>query len=198
MKRIGPLSPPPAALSPESPLHILVLVRPKTGKAGGNARVLSNIQELLDAIYNMKNVAGSNGNIPPLKVTVQDMGHLPFDKQVALAHSASIFIGMHGAGIPHIFNAAIGEPNCCSLIELFPDPSIGFSHIQGFGNIARYLGMSYYRHVASAGQSSKTGGTSITIKDVITLLRHAIVDVKEKSICLHDVRTDNALGSSVL
>ena len=55
-----------------------------------------------------------------------------------------LILGMHGAGIPQIFHAAIGEPNCCSVIELFPESNQGFSNIYGFGNIAKLLGMCGY------------------------------------------------------
>ena len=68
------------------------------------------------------------------------------EEQVKLAHSASIFIGMHGAGIPQIFHAAIGEPNCCSVLELFPESNQGFSNIFGFGNMARLLGECVVMH----------------------------------------------------
>jgi hypothetical protein len=105
---------------------------------------------------------------------------------------------MHGAGICQIYNAAIGLPNCCSLIELFPDASVGFSHIQGFGNTARYLGMSYYRHVAVQGSSDKHEGTRITVTEVLDLLKSAVDDVKNKEICHHDVRTFEPLGNSPL
>jgi hypothetical protein len=49
-------------------------------------------------------------------------------------------MSMHGAGTTHIFHAAIGSPNCCALVELFPDTSVDFYTAQGYGNIARMLG----------------------------------------------------------
>ncbi len=59
---------------------------------------------------------------------------------MSLSHSASISMSMHGAGTTHIFHAAIGSPNCCALVELFPDTSVDFYTAQGYGNIARMLG----------------------------------------------------------
>jgi hypothetical protein len=85
-EKIGPLPRPPAVVTESTPLHVLVLVRKKTGKAGGNARYIRNMQDLLRGIDLMK---GQHH----LKVTVQDMAELTFREQVALAHSASIFIG---------------------------------------------------------------------------------------------------------
>ena len=55
---------------------------------------------------------------------------------------------MHGAGTTHIFHSAIGQPNCCALIELFPDPTIELHTAQGYGNLARQLGFYHYRNVA--------------------------------------------------
>lgn len=59
-------------------------------------------------------------------VTAQDFAQLSFSEQVRLAHSASILLSMHGAGTTHIFHSAVGSPQCCALIELFPDHTIEF------------------------------------------------------------------------
>jgi hypothetical protein len=68
--------------------------------------------------------------------------------QVALSHSAGVFISMHGAGTTHIFHAALGQPNCCALVELFPDTTVELHAAQGYGNLARMLGLHHWRHVA--------------------------------------------------
>ena len=47
---------------------------------------------------------------------------------------------MHGAGIVHMVNMAVGTPNCCALLEMFPDPKHGYGGIQGHGNMAKSLG----------------------------------------------------------
>jgi hypothetical protein len=67
---------------------------------------------------------------------------------VALSHSAGVVVSMHGAGTTHIFHAALGQPNCCALVELFPDTSIELHAAQGYGNLARMLGFHHWRHVA--------------------------------------------------
>jgi hypothetical protein len=41
--------------------------------------------------------------------------------QVALSHSAGVFVSMHGAGTTHIFHSAVGSPDCCALVELQPE-----------------------------------------------------------------------------
>jgi hypothetical protein len=68
--------------------------------------------------------------------------------QVALSHSAGVFISMHGAGTTHIFHAALGQPNCCALVELFPDTTVELHAAQGYGNLARMLGFHHWRNVA--------------------------------------------------
>jgi hypothetical protein len=55
---------------------------------------------------------------------------------------------MHGAGTTHIFHAALGQPNCCALVELFPDTNTELHAAQGYGNLARMLGFHHWRHVA--------------------------------------------------
>lgn len=50
-----------------------------------------------------------------------------------------------GAGTANMFSTAVGHPNCCALVELFPDKKLPFHTIRGFGNLARHYGMHYYR-----------------------------------------------------
>ena len=105
-------------------------------------------------------------SIPRVRVTVQDFALLDFAEQVKLSHSAGVFLSMHGAGVTHIVHAAIGAPNCCALIEMFPDSTTGFHTIWGFGNLARHLGMHYYRYEAKSGTTDATG-TAVDIAEVI-------------------------------
>ena len=105
-------------------------------------------------------------NIPHVRVTVQDFAQLDFAEQVKLSHSAGVFLSMHGAGVTHIVHAAIGAPNCCALIEMFPDASTGFHTIWGFGNLARHLGMHYYRYEAKTGDTD-VAGTTVDVTEVM-------------------------------
>ena len=125
-----------------------------------SARYVKNMAELLAKIE----------SIPRVRVTVQDFALLDFAEQVKLSHSAGVFLSMHGAGVTHIAHAAIGAPNCCALIEMFPDSSTGFHTIWGFGNLARHLGMHYYRYEAKAGATDATG-TAVDIAEVPPLHR---------------------------
>lgn len=95
---------------------------------------------------------------------------------------------MHGAGTTHIFHAAIGEKDCCALVELQPDHTIGFQSAWGYANIARKLGMHYYRYEAAMGLTS-IHGTTVDTGIVKKLVENAIKDIKTTNrTCLHDVK----------
>ena len=95
---------------------------------------------------------------------------------------------MHGAGTTHIFHSAIGEDNCCALIELQPDHSIGFQSAWGYANIARMLGMHYYRYEAEMHKTTDEG-TAVDTDIIKKLVQNAINDIKkDKFICLHDIQ----------
>lgn len=108
------------------------------------------------------------------------------------------FIIFTAAALPHIFNAAIGDPNCCSLVEIFPEESKGFSTIQGFGNIARLLGMSYFRYVVHDGQSHKLDGSHVEMAKILPIIKNAVLSVSGRSICQHNVKLEHAPGRGVL
>jgi hypothetical protein len=161
-------------------VHIVIEVRSINKQKRNNhsvARHISNLRELIDALQSIKNV----------RVTAQDFAMIPFSEQVSLSHSAGIFISMHGAGTTHIFHSALGKPNCCALIELQPDHSIGFQTAQGYGNIARMLGMHYYRYEASDGRTRREG-TKVDAQQIKVLAEQAVDAVKKAPTCLHDVK----------
>jgi len=120
-------------------------------------------------------------------VTAQDFAKLPFEKQVALSHTAGVFVSMHGAGTTHIFHQALGRPNCCALVELQPDHSIGFQDAHGYGNLARMMGLHYYRYEAADGATSPEG-TTVNVGQVAALIAQAADDVRARPTCLHDVK----------
>lgn len=129
----GPLPNPPT-----DKVHIVLQVRSvdPTKHYLSAARNVVNIDALIQTLRSIPNTA----------VTVQDFALLSFAEQVALAHSAGVLVSMHGASVTHIFHAALGQPNCCAFVELFPDKTVPFHEIKGFGNLARMLGVHYYEH----------------------------------------------------
>ena len=85
-----------------------------------------------------------------------------------------------------MFSSAVGQPNCCALIELFPDSKLPFNTIRGFGNLARHYGMHYYRYDASFGRTSTSAGTTVDVPLVAALVRKAVTDVQERPSCLNN------------
>jgi hypothetical protein len=95
-----------------------------------------------------------------------------------------------GAGTANMFSSAVGHPNCCALIELFPDKKLPFHTIRGFGNLARHYGMHYYRYQANDGRTSTTSGTTVDIPHLTALVRSAVLDVQRKPSCLNNATAD--------
>jgi Glycosyltransferase 61 len=142
-----------------------------------SARFIKNLNELVAAV---KDISG-------VRVTVKDFAKLSVIEQVSLAHSAGVLVTMHGAGATHIVHSSLGSPNCCALVELFPDQSTGFHTIHGFGNLAKHLGMYYHRWEASHGLT-KADGTVVDVSAVRGLIDSAVSSVRSKPTCLHEVR----------
>jgi hypothetical protein len=107
--------------------------------------------------------------IQGVRGTAKDFAKLSITEQVSLAHSAGVLVTMHGAGATHIVHSALGSQNRCSLVELFPDPATGVHTIHGFGNLAKHLGMYYYRWEAPRGRT-KAEGTSVDVAAVKELV----------------------------
>jgi hypothetical protein len=178
--RYGASSLPPP---PTDHVHIVVELREHNkNKPQAAARVIANERALLESLR----------SIPNVKVTAKSFARMPFSDQVALAHSAGVYVGMHGAGTAHMFNSAVGLPNCCALVELFPDTTSPFHTIRGFGNLARHYGMHYYRYQASSGLSNHERGTTVEVTKVLELVKAAVSAVRTKPSCVN-----NATASSV-
>lgn len=160
---------------PSDEVHVVLEVREVGSKKGysGEVRAISNLEEVITAIR----------KIPHVKLTVQHFARLPFHEQVALSHSAGVFVSMHGAGTANIFHSAVGSPNCCALVELFPDKSTGFHTIYGFGNIARHMGMHYFRYEAQEGESSSSG-TKVDVEVFSKIVENAVTAVMQKPSCV--------------
>ncbi len=127
-----PSLPDPDSVAGPSVVHVVIECRSinhsKSSLKHSTGRHIRNLRAVIDAVER---------KIPNIKVTAQDFAQLNMSAQVALSHSAGVFVSMHGAGTTHIFHSAVGKPNCCALLELFPDESIEFMHAQGYGNLAR-------------------------------------------------------------
>ena len=128
-----------------------------------------------------------------MKVVVQNFAEISVEQQFAIAHSASIFVSMHGAGTVWVTNMAIGSPNCCALVELQPDPS--FEYTAANGNFARFLGLHFFKYQAKKEDTSSLG-TKIDVMKFKEVVSNAIDDVRTKPTCLLDTRDISEVTSS--
>jgi hypothetical protein len=168
---------------PTDVVHIVIELREiNRQKRESFPRYIPNHEAMITAIR----------EIPGVKVTVQSFSKIPFKEQVALSHSAGVFISMHGAGTANMFHAAVGKPNCCALIELFPDSSSHFHSIRGFGNLGRHYGMHYYRYDSLDGQTTAQG-TVIDVQRLVKIVKQAVSDVQVKPTCLNNA-TERTVG----
>lgn len=179
-------------------VHIVIEVRSINHQKINNhssARYIKNLNDLIQQLE----------SIPNVRVTAQDFAKLSFEKQFELAHTAGVFLSMHGAGnvclmhhstrhcyrnivclgTTHIFHAALGEPNCCALVELFPDRTIEFYAAYGYGNLARMFGFHHYRYEATMGRTT-SDGTEVDVNEIRELTTQAVNAVRTKPTCLHD------------
>jgi hypothetical protein len=161
-------------------VHVVLELRPidrnKTDEHS-SARHIDNAAKLITELKLLSNV----------RITAQDFTTLSFREQVALSHSAGVFVSMHGAGTTHIFHSALGSPNCCALVELQPEERLGYRQTQGYGNLARMHGLHYFRYSASDGRTGQNG-TRVAVKEVVALVREAVATVSRQPTCLGDVR----------
>lgn len=179
----------PALPAPDSGdvVHVVVEMRGlKSNKGMANiCRYIPNIKQLLKALE----------IIPNVRVTAQNFAEISFAEQIALTHSAGVFVSMHGAGTTHLFHAAVGRPNCCALVELQPDHSMKFQFSQGHGNQARMLGSHYFRYEAAMGLTG-ADGTRVDVDAVKGLVELAVDAVRLRPTCTHDA--DDSTSPSLL
>ena len=175
-RKYGPQSLP----MPDTDLvHIVIEVRainPNKRNNHSSARYIRNLQALIRALK----------TIPGVRVTAQNFAKIPFEQQVALSHSAGVMLSMHGAGTTHIFHSALGSPNCCALVEMFPDSTVELVSAYGYGNLARMFGMHHSRYEASLGRTSPQG-TTVDVEQLRALTEKAVESVRKQPTCLHDV-----------
>jgi hypothetical protein len=183
--------------------HIVIEVR-KINPTKRNNHASSRFIKNLDALrYNIEKMqiqhpslsqqgdggaAGATASgLVPIKVTAQDFSQLSFYEQIQLAHSASILISMHGAGTTQIFHMALGDRNCCGLLELFPDQSVDLYTAKGYGNLARMLGL-YHTAIVADNQKTDDKGTEVNVDKITAALEKMTVAILTRESCLHDVK----------
>ena len=181
--------------SEEEYYHIVIEVRSIKKKNVNNhsgGRFIKNLPELIEALQSIQVISSSsgsqNGQFIPIKVTAQDFSLLSFEEQIRLAHTASVFVSMHGAGTTHIFHMAVGDKKCCGLIEMFPDKSVDLYTAKGYSNLARMLGFYHTRYLAADGSTSSTGTKVDTqqLKEMTAGVLKRMVD--GEGTCLHNVK----------
>ncbi len=170
---------------PTNHVHIVILLRSSDYENKGiasSSRYILNSNALIKAIEKLSNV----------RVTAVYVSSLSFHEQYKLASSASLFVGMHGAQNFNIFHASVGHPNCCAFLEIFPSDDLKnrltFHDIRGYGNIARMLGLGYFRYDAVNENDrlvdGKDGGTRLDVKKVTEAIEVAVTYVLTKSSCI--------------
>jgi hypothetical protein len=156
-------------------LPVILQVRNvKKGSSSSTARIIANAKDFINDVNSKLSV----------NVTAVAYETMDFETQISVTHAASILIGMHGAGMIHMMHMALGRPNCCALIEIFPqNRKLGFNEIQGHGNIARHLGIHYFRHVLSSTPSE--AGSYLDIAALRDILGDAVRAIQTKPTCIH-------------
>ena len=173
------------SVPPANHAHILILLRSSEYEKKGvasSSRYILNSKALIEAVQKLPNV----------RVTAVDVSSLSFREQYKLASSASLFVGMHGAQNFNIFHASIGHPNCCAFLEIFPiddvEKKLNFHNIKGYGNIARLLGLSYFRYDAVNENDrlvgGREGGIRLDIRKVTQAIDEAVTYVLTKPSCI--------------
>jgi hypothetical protein len=144
-------------------------------------RVINNAAELINAL----------ASIPGVTTELVSLGSMPFKRQIATVHSASILIAMHGAGAMQIVHMALGKPNCCGFVEIFPKLE-SFVTIRGGGNMARYLGIEYGR--VDVQTNVGIDGSSVDVEQLKSLVSAIVAKIKNSPTCLHNAQTERLLG----
>jgi hypothetical protein len=156
-------------------VRVVMLVRRAENKGGSGARVITNVNALVQAIEAIA---------PNVRVVSADFAGMSFREQWLLMQSTSVFVAMHGAGSVHVTNMAVGSPNCCAFVELFPAESVGFSSIRGSGNVARWLGVRYYRYQTPEGKSFDVNGSVVEVGAVTDIVKRAIAHIRGNPSCV--------------
>ena len=97
-------------------------------------RKIANEERLLDEVRR---------NFPAIEINLASMEKLPLEKQLQIANETDLLVGMHGAGLTHIFFL----PENAGLLELFPFHFRLRHTFYTFYAIAAARGLSYERWI---------------------------------------------------
>ena len=167
--------------------RIRVLLLRRTARGGSSqqtSRVMDNEQEIADMLSSLTSEAALQGQgqgqgqgdgsyslaAVKIEVVLQDLSALPFEEQVRLVASASILVGVHGAGIASSMHMAVGTKYCCGVVEVFPPGE--FMPIHGYGNMARRMGH-HYQRLPLGSSSMRPKGVHVPPE----LLRRTVIEV---------------------
>lgn len=167
-------------------LKVVVIIRVETVDSLGRLRLnrlISNQEQMLQGINEtLRNISQSSGHL--YQMLPVSLSNLSYPEQVALMASTTILIGMHGAGISHSTHMPVGNPNCCGLLEIFPQDS--YRGIRGYGNLARRLGLHYDRVDIDKPFTSKGPnlGSTVPVQFLCGSLAKLILGTRAKPSCV--------------
>ena len=159
-------------------IRVLLIVRRADASRGDKyvSRVFKNEDEMIPSISkHTYSFAGS----AQLELISQDLSALSFEDQIRLISSVHIVVGMHGAGIASTMHMAIGTPNCCGVVEIFPQGE--FMPIRGYGNMARRMGHHYQRIDLPNGNG---GASLVPVQFVIDALEDVYKKIRSQPSCV--------------
>ena len=172
---------------PKDSVHVIFLQRKAESSKSvrSSSRRTANVDEVIESI----------SKLPGVSVSMHDFSEINFLEQYKIASSSSIILSMHGAAINHIFHTSIGTSNCCAVIEMFPTGvEVGktFTGIRVFGNLARHLGVHYFRFENDPGMIGRNGST-LAVERLIKIVSLAVESVRTNPSCLRS----EALSSTI-
>ena len=112
---------------------------------------------------------------------VADLSALPFEEQVRLIASASIVVGMHGAGIASSsMHMAVGTKYCCGVVEILPEGAeLERQKAQrGYAALARRMGHTYVRMDVQRVHTATDGsGTEVPVQQLVDAVQGVLGQV---------------------
>ena len=138
--------------------NMLVVLRKPYKRYGGDVtkifeRVLTNEAELLDSLHT---------NFPSFNVRPVYMEDLTLCEQINVSSSAQVFLGVHGAGMSHLW----WTPKGATVVEVMPDYK---SNKPSFEILSKLLKANYIK-IQVVGEQKIT----LNIEEVIVTLKTAI------------------------
>jgi hypothetical protein len=148
-----------------APHRIVVSLRTPTDRLRGNPnalkRLVANEAALLHALRRA---------FPDREVVGVDTGALAFREQVELLHSASMLLGVHGAGMTLMVYM---QPKQTAVVELFPYHPPNDGKPRCYENMAAWLGLSYHTWDNQDPGREGPQGLTVDIDAVVAAALHA-------------------------